>query len=221
MKKRILSIFLACMLSVSLFAGCGSKKADDESKETEQKQEEITESEESEVVSEEINWNEIVNAYKDYASKAEFNAEGYEYNFIYVDEDEIPDLLVCRTDVDKDWIYLLIYQDGEVHETSIYGDALYYNEGESSIYYHTYGGTYEALVHKEVFAELTDYEWVEEKVGEYTENAIEGGISGYMINGKECAEKAYKAHFTTSGMKLAWENLYLSVDEAFEALGVE
>lgn len=176
---------------------------------------------EAEAVSEENDWYEIVQAYKDYVSTDKFTAENYEFNFIYLNEDDIPDLVVCRTDTDKDWIYLLTYQDGEVHETSVFGDALYYKERESSIFYHTYGGTFEELVHTEVFAELADYEWVEQQAGEYTENSIEGGISGYKINGKECAEKAYKAHFNTSDMKLAWEELYLSVDEAFAALGLE
>lgn len=157
-------------------------------------------------ITEDDEWYHFIGVYKTYIKNNVAVSDGSSYSFIFLNDDDIPDLLV---DINNGYSTLvLIYQDGEIYESEAYHRNL-------DFYYKEYEGI--AVGHSWMYEECTDTAYkldgnvlVETASGFRLEDGSE-----YKLNDNKCTEKEYNSCFDTSDMKYAWENIGTSIEEAF------
>lgn len=172
----------------------------------------------------------VVQAYKEYVS-ANFS-DVSSFNLIYLNEDDIPDLILDNQSGGNETT-ILLYKDGEVYESSIWAanTNFYYKEYGNLVISNSWMTNMEDKIYTECLtdrrAEIINNVLEEKYCGtciiteEYQDNGdTYSKKEEYKINDVECSETEYNSYFDTTEMKWGWENSYTSIEESFNALGI-
>ena len=213
MRKELLSVCFIAILILSL-CGCAQTAEDTPAEETENVEQEDTESESEETATYEEEYSEseekaepiyIIEpqltqddmyemqdwqaAYAEYIEGLEWK-ENYDYSLIYVNDDDIPELVV-DTGMEANGCYILTYHNGEVDALRILRLNFYYIEKKNLVnnsdghmgYYYDY------------IYSIENGKWVYVAGGEWTETYIvedDDLVYQYEWEGKEVGEDVYE-----------------------------
>lgn len=163
--------------------------------------------------------NEVIPAYEKYVSDNFGNGEYNVYNLIYIDDDNIPELLFDNS-CDGRGTEVLSYRNGEIFSSSAWcrGYSFNYVPKENKM---VFEGTWLEDVSGSV-AHLENGVLVEEHsyYFDFDDEVGEGGI--YQIDGAECSEAEYnnfiETYFKVEGTEFGWKT-YSSIAEAYDNLG--
>lgn len=163
---------------------------------------------------------EVIPAYEKYIEN-EFGgfSEYAVYNLIYIDEDDIPEML-CDNTADGRGTKILCYKDGEVYSNDAIcrGFAFSYIPKKNKVWYTHFwlGDEYSSVAH------LEDGTLIEEHNCFFKLDQETGDGGTYQIDGQECSEEEYDdfidTYFRYEGMVDGWET-HSSIQEAYENLG--
>ena len=211
MRKELLSVCFIAILILSL-CGCAQTAEDTPAEETENVEQEDTESESEETATYEEEYSEseekaepiyIIEpqltqddmyemqdwqaAYAEYIEGLEWK-ENYDYSLIYVNDDDIPELVV-DTGMEANGCYILTYHNGEVDALRILRLNFYYIEKKNLVnnsdghmgYYYDY------------IYSIDNGKWVCVANGEWTETmGDDDWVYQYEWEGKEVGEDVYE-----------------------------
>lgn len=158
---------------------------------------------------------EVINAYQDYVADMCNGSEVY--NLIYVDDDEIPEMLFDHSADGRSTI-LLSYRNGEVKESDISCRVYDFNyvAGKNRICYGSHFGEdgFDSLGHLEHGVYVEDCNW------KSTVDMERNGELSFFFNGIECTEKEYEAkkqEILSDDFVYGWDT-YNSLSEAYSHL---
>lgn len=228
-KKRIVTALLVVTMAMGTLAGCGSKEADtistpdvvendenviQESETIVDDTEETTEAEPLEAKEQEkfIVENEILPAYERWVNE-NMGDGSYGYNLIYIDEDNIPELLVVITR-NRTSLFVLSYKEGSINETYLLNKSFFeYMPKGNRFICDSYDGTYAVgwVLHIEDADVVKEHEYfVQYKDDQYMMDDVKYS--------KEEYDALYNQYFSEKGMrKVVWT--YNSIQDAYENVG--